>query len=424
MQTSQILKKTFPLENNMVKLAEHQLGALKDMHNGCILRGDVGSGKSRTALAYYYISVCDGGLKINDKGSLKDMKSPRDLFIITTAKKRDDRSWFDELAPFCITENCIDNPSHVRVTVDSWNNIKKYIKVAGAFFIFDEQRIVGSGAWVKAFYKIAVKNQWILLTATPGDTWADYIPVFVANGFYKNKTEFNNRHAVYSRYAKYPKIERYVDTGILIKYRRQILVNMKDKREAHENHIEVNCDYNKLLYRIVKKDRWNPYDKEPIAETGKLCYLERRVANEDPSRVVELIKLLEENLKVIIFYNFDYELEIIREVCDNMCIRYNEWNGHKHEPLPEEGNLGWAYLVQYAAGCEAWNCITTNVIIFYSQNYSYKVMKQSAGRINRMNTPYKELYYYHLRSYAPIDMAIKRALSLKKNFNEKSYLNS
>lgn len=406
----------------MVALAEHQLGALEKMHNGCILRGDVGSGKSRTALAYYYISVCGGGLKINNEGSLREMKTPRDLFIITTAKKRDDGSWFDELAPFCITKSMFDNPSHINVVVDSWNNIKKYIKVSGAFFIFDEQRIVGSGAWVKAFYKIAVKNQWILLTATPGDTWADYIPVFVANGFYKNKTEFNNKHAVFSRYTNFPKIERYVDTGILIKYRRQILVNMKDKREAHENHIEVNCEYNMTLYRTIKKDRWNPYDKEPIAETGKLCYLERRVTNEDPSRIVEMTKLLEDNPRTIIFYNFDYELEILREICQNMCIPFKEWNGHKHEQLPEGDE--WAYLVQYSAGCEAWNCITTNVIIFYSQNYSYKVMKQSAGRINRMNTPYKELYYYHLRSFSPIDIAIKRALALKRNFNEKTYVNS
>lgn len=408
----------------MVELAQHQIDALKKMHNGCILRGDVGSGKSRTSLAYYYISVCKGMVKVNNKGSLREMESPRDLFIITTAKKRDDESWYDELAPFCITKNEIDNPSHVRVTVDSWNNIKKYVNIYGAFFIFDEQRVVGSGAWVKAFYKIAKKNQWILLTATPGDTWADYIPVFVANGFYRTKTEFNSIHAVFSRYSKFPKIERYERTDVLNKYRRQILVNMKDKREAVEHHIEILCKYNKELYRTIKKDRWDPYDKKPIEETGKLCYLERRVSNDDSSRIAEMRKLLEQNLKVIIFYNFDYELETLRELCDAMCIRYNEWNGHKHEPVPEEGNLGWAYLVQYAAGCEAWNCITTNVIIFYSQNYSYKVMTQSAGRINRMNTPFKDLYYYHLRSYSPIDLAIKRALALKKNFNEKSYLSS
>lgn len=405
----------------MVELAQHQIDALKKMHNGCILRGDVGSGKSRTSLAYYYISVCKGIVKVNNKGSLREMESPRDLFIITTAKKRDDESWYDELAPFCITKNEIDNPSHVRVTVDSWNNIKKYVNIYGAFFIFDEQRVVGSGAWVKAFYKIAKKNQWILLTATPGDTWADYIPVFVANGFYRNKTEFNSIHAVFSRYAKFPKIERYERTDVLNKYRRQILVNMKDKREAVEHHIEILCKYNKELYRTIKKDRWDPYDKKPIEETGKLCYLERRVSNNDSSRIAEMRNLLEQNPKVIIFYNFDYELETLRELCDAMCIRYNEWNGHKHEPVPDN-DIGWAYLVQYAAGCEAWNCITTNVIIFYSQNYSYKVMTQSAGRINRMNTPFKDLYYYHLRSYSPIDLAIKRALALKKNFNEKSYL--
>lgn len=405
----------------MIELAEHQIEALKNMHNGCILRGDVGSGKSRTALAYYYILVCQGRLVINNKGSFGEMKTPRDLFIITTAKKRDDESWYEEAAPFGISPDEATNPSHVDIVVDSWNNIKKYTEVKNSFFIFDEQRIVGSGAWVKAFYKIAKQNEWILLTATPGDTWSDYIPVFVANGFFRNKTEFNSKHAVFSRFSKFPKIDHYIDTGILMKYRNQILVNMKDQRHTQEHHIEIACEYNKSLYRTIQKDRWDFYDKKPIEETGKLCYLERRVVNEDASRITELVKLLESNIKVIIFYNFDYELKILREVCDNMCIRYNEWNGHKHEPIPEEGNLGWAYLVQYAAGCEAWNCITTNVIIFYSQNYSYKVMKQSAGRINRMNTPFKDLYYYHLRSYAPIDIAIKRALSMKQNFNEKAY---
>lgn len=403
----------------MVELAQHQIDALKKMHNGCILRGDVGSGKSRTALAYYYICVCGGMLKINNKGSLREMKTPRDLFIITTAKKRDDGSWYDELAPFCITKETDDNPSKVSVTVDSWNNIKKYTKVVGAMFIFDEQRVVGSGTWVKAFYNISRKNQWILLSATPGDTWKDYIPVFVANGFYKNKTQFNNEHAIFSPYIR-GKIDSYVNTGKLVKYRNQILVNMKDNREAVEHHITVHCLYNKELYRTVKKDRWDPYDNKPIEETGKLCALERRVSNEDPSRITALTQILESTHRTIIFYNFDFELEILRKLCSSMCIPYKEWNGHKHEPVPDGDE--WAYLVQYSAGCEAWNCITTNVIIFYSQNYSYKVMKQSAGRINRMNTPYKDLYYYHLRSFSPIDLGIKEALSLKKNFNEKSYL--
>ena len=404
----------------MIELSQNQLDAISKMHNGCILRANTGVGKSRTAIAYFYIRVCGGGIKINGKGSLRAMTTPRDLYIITTAKNRDDYSWFKELSHFCITESAKDNPSGINVTVDSWNNIKKYTKVFGAFFIFDEQRLVGTGAWVKAFYNIARKNKWILLSATPGDTWKDYIPVFVANGFYKNKTEFNRCHAIFSPYI-HGKVDDYIHTGRLVKYRNQITVEMKDEREAVEHHIERTCEYDKALYRTVKRDRWNPYDEEPIEETGKLCYLERRVTNEDPTRIAELINLLAENERAIIFYNFDYELEIIRRVLTDMKREFHEWNGHNHEPLPESDS--WAYVVQYAAGCEAWNCITCNTIIFYSQNYSYKVMVQSAGRINRANTPYKDLFYYHLRSYSPIDRAIHQALKMKKKFNENDYVN-
>ena len=196
---------------------------------------------------------------------------------------------------------------------------------------------------------------------------------------------------------------------------------MQDVREAVEHHINIVCDYNRILYKTVRRDRWNPFDNEPIPDITSLCYLERRIANTDPDRIVKLVQILEKTLKSIIFYNFNYELDIIREVCDSMCIRYAEWNGHKHEPIPEEGNLGWVYIVQYQAGAEAWNCITCDTIIFYSQNYSYKVMAQATGRINRRNTPFKDLYYYHLRSMAPIDKAIKQALLAKRDFNEKKY---
>lgn len=402
----------------MIELLEHQKDALSRIHNKCILRGDVGSGKSITALAYYYNVVCQGHINL-DGGTTKTLKmdKPRDLYIITTAKKRDDLSWLEECARFGLSEE--ENLDGVKVTIDSWNNIKKYVNVYGAFFIFDEQRLVGSGAWVKAFYKIANKNQWMILSATPGDTWSDYIPVFVANGFYKNKTEFNNKHAVYSRYTTYPKIDKYIGTAKLYSYRRQVLVNMEDQRQTVEHHITCMCSVNKELYRRVQRDRWDPYDDEPIQETGKLCYLERKVTNSDESRIAKLIELVSENPKTIIFYNHNYELDIIRKVLNDLNIPFGEWNGQKHDSLPVGDT--WSYVVQYSAGCEGWNCITTNVIIFYSQNYSYKVMTQAAGRINRMNTPYTDLFYYHLRSNSQIDMAIKRALSMKKNFNESSY---
>ncbi len=392
-----------------VDLYDHQLEAVEKLHNGSILCGGVGTGKSRTALAYY-LKDCGGSIPINGEGSWGEMTSPRDLYIITTAKKRDTAEWLEECIPF----------NFKPVAIDSWNNIKKYKNVYDAFFIFDEQRVVGWGTWSKTFVKIARKNRWILLSATPGDTWSDYIPVFVANGFYRNKTEFNEDHCVFNPYSKYPKIDRYIHTGTLIRYRNSILVNMKFEKKTTPHKINKYVEYNKNLYLAVFRDRWDPYDMCPIQETGKLCYLMRKVVNSDDSRADAVRELLEKHERVIIFYNYSYELDILRALASELQITNAEWNGQKHEPVPEGER--WIYLVQYSAGAEGWNCITTDTIIFYSLSYSYRMSTQAAGRIDRLNTPYKDLYYYYLRSMSPIDIAIGRALNTKRNFNEKAFL--
>lgn len=395
-----------------ISLRDYQIDAVNKMKNGCILCGGVGSGKSRTALAYYYIRN-DG--VIDDSSEYIPMGDPpKDLYIITTARKRDTLEWEGELSPFLLSTKQDINSYHNKMVIDSWNNIKKYADVEDAFFIFDEQRVIGSGTWVKAFLKIAKANEWILLSATPGDTWQDYIPVFVANGFYKNKSEFIREHIIYSRFSKFPKVDRYLNTGRLIRLRNKILVNMDFKRKTVSHHEDIYTKYDVETYKKVGKTRWNIYKDEPILNAAELCRVWRKIVNTDQSRQVALLEIIEKHPKAIIFYNFDYELELLKTLFANYEVA--EWNGHKHQPVPN-GNA-WVYLVQYNAGAEGWNCITTDTIIFYSQNYSYKIMEQSAGRIDRLNTPYTDLYYYHLKSYSSIDMAISKALSNKKKFNE------
>lgn len=398
-----------------ISLYGYQLDAVKRMKNGCILCGGVGSGKSRTSLAYYYKE--QGGRLGTDR--YVDMQNPRDLYIITTARKRDTKEWEGELVPFLLTTNPDVAYYKNRVVVDSWNNIGKYKDVYGAFFIFDEQRVVGSGAWVKAFLNIARKNKWILLSATPGDTWSDYIPVFVANGFYKNKTEFMREHIVYSRFTKYPKIDHFINTGKLIRHRNDILVTMDFNRPTVSHHEDVFCSYDISKYKETSKTRWDPFKNEPIVNAAGLCYVWRKIVNTDESRQVALLELFEKHPKMIVFYNFNYELDILREVFGNLECKVGEWNGQLHQPVPT--GKSWVYLVQYTAGAEGWNCITTDTIVFYSQNYSYKVMQQAAGRIDRLNTKFIDLYYYHLKSRSGIDLAISRALSQKRNFNEGKY---
>lgn len=397
-----------------IPLRDYQIDAVNRMRNGCILCGGVGSGKSRTSLAYYFKQ--QGG----EFEPFREMViKPKDLYIITTARKRDTFEWDEELFPFLLSTT---NNEHYlnKVVIDSWNNIGKYKDVTGGFFIFDEQRVVGSGAWVKSFLKIAKSNEWILLSATPGDTWSDYIPVFMANGFYRTKTEFSREHIVYSRFTSFPKIDRYVNTKRLERLRDQILIDMDFKRETISHHEDVYCSYDTTKYKEVMRKRWDPYEDKPIQQASGLCYILRRIVNTDASRQTALLELFERHPKMIIFYNFDYELEILRGLYYGENVEIAEWNGHKHELVPE--GESWVYLVQYTAGAEGWNCIRTDTTVFFSQNYSYKILQQSSGRIDRLNTPFKDLYFYHLKSRSGIDLAISKSLGEKKKFNERKWV--
>lgn len=396
-------------------LRDYQTDAVKHMKNGCILNGGVGSGKSRTGL-YYYFKKQGGSI---DPDYIP-MKNPKDLYIITTAMKRDSLEWLGELANYRISTNPKASPYKNKVIIDSWNNIKKYKDVYGAFFIFDEDRVTGKGTWVKTFLNIARKNEWIILSATPGDTWEQYIPVFIANGFYKNKTEFTREHIVYSRFAKYPKIEGYVNTNKLIKLRNQILIDMDFSRKTIPHHDDIYTRYDISKYKDAIRTRWDPFKNEPIQQASGLCYVLRRIVNSDASRQVALMEIAEKHPRIIVFYNFDYELDILKGLYYGDNVQIAEWNGHLHQPIPESKR--WVYLVHYAAGCEGWNCIKTDTIVFYSQNYSYKVMQQASGRIDRLNTPFQDLYYYHLKSRSGIDLAISKALSEKKKFNERRFV--
>lgn len=394
------------------ELQPHQQAALRQLGNGKILWGGVGSGKSRVAVAYY-----------------ETEHRHQDVYVITTAKKRDSLDWEGEFARIAVgkdtshrlgTDNWTDtvaDSAHGVLTVDSWNNISKYINVKDAFFIFDEQRLVGSGVWVRSFLKIAKKNNWILLTATPGDTWLDYIPVFMANGFYPTRGSFKLEHVVYAPYTKFPKVQRYTNVNKLVKARNKILVHMRYPKETIRHSMIRKVEYNEELFQTVVKNRWHVYQNRPIRDIAEVLGVLRRIVNSDPSRIRKIRQILEKHPKLVIFYNFDYELDILRRLEDQVDVA--EWNGHKHEEIPTSDS--WVYLVQYVAGSEGWNCVETNAIVFYSLTYSYKIWEQAHGRIDRMNTPFIDLFYFILRSNSIIDKAIWRSLKSKQNFQPSKF---
>ena len=385
------------------ELRPHQVEALKQLKDGNILWGGVGSGKSRVAVAYYELH-----------------HEHQDIYVITTAKKRDSKDWEGEFARIGVGK-AQDASVKGILHVDSWNNIDKYRNVADAFFIFDEQRLVGAGAWVKAFLKIAKANNWIMLSATPGDTWLDYIPVFIANNFYKNRTQFKHEHVVYKPFSKFPKVERYVGVGRLQRNRNQILVHMRYENQTVRHEKLAIVEHDERMLREVLRNRWHLYKDRPIKDISELFGVLRRIVNSDPSRILMLKDLLQQHPKIVVFYNFNYELDLLKELGENLRedlgIEYAEWNGWKHEEIPTSES--WLYFVQYIAGAEAWECVETDTIVFYSLTYSYKNWHQARGRIDRLNTPFSDLFYYTFRSKAVIDTAIWRSLKAKKNFYPK-----
>lgn len=381
------------------ELYPHQQKAVKELANGKILWGGVGTGKSLTAASYYM-----------------EKEAPKDVYVITTAKKRDSLDWQKEFAAFGVGTRRDGTVAGV-LKVDSWNNIGRYKDVRGAFFIFDEQRVVGYGTWVKAFLEIAKHNRWILLSATPGDTWLDYAPVFIANGHFKNITEFKREHAVYSYYGKFPRLERWLNVGKLVRLRNSLLVEMPYFRHTVRRIEDIYCEYDRIAFEKVLKKRWNIFENRPLRDAGELFLVMRKVVNSSSSRLSAVRSLMKKHPRLVVFYNFDYELDALRSLASGITTR--EWNGHRHEEVPDTER--WLYLVQYQAGAEGWNCTTTDAMVFYSLTYSYKNWHQAFGRIDRLNTPFKDLWYYVLMSDSLIDKAIRKALNEKRNFNEKAF---
>lgn len=387
-------------EPKVLELMEHQKEALRLLDNGNILFGGVGAGKTATALAYYLLK-----------------EFGKDIYVITTAKKRDSLDWAGEAARFGISTER-DYSVGGKLTVDSWNNVGKYIHHKDAFFIFDEQRLVGTGAWVRSFLKIAKSNNWIMLTATPGDVWLDYAPVFIANGWYRNITDFKTQHVIYHPFLNFPKVKRYVGTAKLEKLRNKILVEMPYLKHTNRILNFIPVGYDEVMFKRIMKSRWNIYEDRPIKDANELFRVLRRLVNSDPSRIEMVRKLTTCHAKLIIFYNFNYELEILRTLADEIPLA--EWNGHRKQPIPNTDK--WLYLVQYNSGSESWNCTETDAMVLYSLTYSYKNYIQCMGRIDRLDTNYIDLYYYILSSSAFNDRAVRAALEQKRSFNERELL--
>lgn len=391
----------------------HQRDAIRKISNGNVVVGATGSGKSLVGLVYYYTNILEG--------SVEPFRKPTksvSLYIITTATKRDSLDWNSECAEFALSTNQEASVNGIKVVIDSWNNIKKYKDIRGGFFLFDEQKTTGYKRWSKIFIRIAKNNRWILITATPSDRWMDLLSVFIANGFYKNKRDFVNQHVTYNPYVKYPSITGYRNVNKLRILKKRIFVIIDYQSPSIIENKVISVDYDVDALTQIEKTEWNPFTDSPIINLSEFASVLRRSLNSHPSRINEAIRIRNTVKKLIVFYNFNFELEILKHGYSG--IKIGELNGHRHDALPVGSD--WVYLVQYNSGNEAWECFTTNHMLFYSLNYSFRIMTQAKGRINRLTSGFNYMYYYYLVSNHWLDKGIQKALNKKRDFNNKEIL--
>ena len=202
--------------------------------------------------------------------------------------------------------------------------------------------------------------------------------------------------------------------------RRQILVPMVYKKVTERKRQLIYSEYNTDNYHKIMKERWNIFEDKPIENASELLQIIRKTVATDPDRKLNAKIMMDAHDRLIIFYNYNYERDVLIEIAEELGKEYFEWNGHAHEDIPDQEQ--WLYFVQYTAGAEGWNCISTNVIMFYSVNYSFRYMEQAEGRIDRINTPYNVLEYYYLTSHSQIEKDILSTVNRKKNFNASAWV--
>ena len=106
-------------------------------------------------------------------------------------------------------------------------------------------------------------------------------------------------HVIFNRFVKYPKVEAYIDTWKLTENRQKILVHMHYEKKTKHVIKLMYASYDESLYKFVSEKRWNVYTDKPIKNISELCYVWRKIVNDDKSREDIIGRIIEEKRKVI-----------------------------------------------------------------------------------------------------------------------------
>lgn len=358
---------------------------------------------------------------------------PLDLIIIAPAVKVKEGGWDREIK-FVFNELGLEMPKY---EVVSYSKLKKYVAKKG-HYIFDECHYIKNSTSLRGkISKELVKKYatcFSLLSATPASKWEEWCNYFILWGICKNKTEFYKRYVVMGR-QRYGSIEfntvvGYQNTELLkehIKRRtsKKYTVNdMVEMPDLIEQYIEFKCSSE---YKKIKNDRIMESNGSIIKldTISKLYSTLRQQANiTDKLEYLEYIINSNEEDNVLIFYNFNYEKDMIINYLKSKKIKVDYIiNGvTKNYPIKENFELinNTVTLVQIQAGGTGIELTYINKVVYFSPTYSYQDYIQSIGRAYR-NGQENKVLVYKFKVLNSIETDIWECLERKEDFNERLY---
>ena len=257
-------------------------------------------------------------------------------------------------------------------------------------FLYSQLRLLGWKITKTAYYNRYIKTE---LRSYGGPTFR------VVTG-YKNVSELKAKLKEYG--AVFAKAEE--------------VIKLPEKKFIKE-YSTVSSDYKKFMKdRVIKID-----DKELTGDStlSKRLYARMLCSAYSKDKIARLIDLVNSTSdRVIIFYNFNTELEALRKVLFDRPISIV--NGQVKNLKEYENNDNSVTLIQYQAGAMGLNLQKANRIIYFSLPERSELFEQSKARICRIGQE-KQCYYHIMMCHKSVEEKIYECLLMRKDYTDELF---
>ncbi|MBL0992197.1 MAG: DEAD/DEAH box helicase [Escherichia coli] len=415
-----------------MKLFDYQKEAIENFESKPLNLSDVGTGKSYMSIGSYVKSECSKLLIICLAPKVNDFVEDSEIFNLNVTALNKGTKKNKEL---------LSESNLVAISFESsWRltELNKWVD-KDTFIIIDESHKVSVSKskvtkFVMGLSKRAKYNY--LCTATPVsngklENW--YPQLFISNVFRKPKKEFEqlfvikqmrqmgsmrfmqitgyrNEHLLEQMIdeasVKYKRDKGYLPEDYVYKTKKPAMYNKLKKSRLYkdDNDLRVELDNSSKLFNSLRQ-----------VSHGFLNGISKQVSKE-PFERLDAILETHNNERVVIFYNYKWEAEMLKQLLDKLKRPYGEYNGSVKDLKPFKNNDNGVVLAQYKSASTGINdFVISNVMVFNSMPLSSTEYLQAKGRTDRHGQD-KTPLYYHIVPDTPIEKKIFSVVTNGKDF--------